>query len=570
MMKIHLIYYDVPPSVLVEQFFDEGAPVATVAQITYDVLRARGLTTMFGNPGSNELPFLKDMPDDFRYVLGLHEGAVIGMADGYAQATGHPTFVNLHAASGTGNAMGGLTNAVYAHSPIVVTAGQQVRSTVGQEVMLANIDASALPRPLVKWSYEPTCATDVPRAVDQAVHTAALAPRGPVYLSIPYDDWGMQADDQSAHLLSRRVSIGNELPGEQVAELVTLLREAASPVLVLGPQVDVDRAQADAVRLAELLRAPVWIAPSAPRCPFPTRHPSFRGQLPASIRGLGEAVAGHDVVLVVGAPVFRYHQYEPGELLPAGARLVQITADPGEAARAPMGEAVVAGAGAALAVLADNVPASDLPPLPALPDFPEPRTAPGYLHPDHLCALLRQHAPPDTVYVNESTSTGASFWSQMDLSEPGSYYFPASGGLGFGLPAAVGAQFAHPGRQVVGFIGDGSANYGITALWTAARYRIPVIVLILKNGTYGALRWFGELLGTGETPGLDVPGIDFVKVAEGYGVPARSVDSAEGFVLAFKDGLAADGPVVIEVVTANLERGGPPRACPANRLRVCR
>lgn len=144
----------------------------------------------------------------------------------------------------------------------------------------------------------------------------------------------------------------------------------------------------------------------------------------------------------------------------------------------------------------------------------------------------------------------------MPLDGPGSYYFPASGGLGFGLPAAVGVQLAHPGRQVVGFIGDGSANYGITALWTAARYRIPVVVLVLKNGTYGALRWFGELLGTGETPGLDVPGIDFVKIAEGYGVPARSVASAEDFVLALEDGLASDGPVLIEVVTADLGEEG--------------
>src|SRR6185295_5832912 len=133
--------------------------------------------------------------------------------------------------------------------------------------------------------------------------------------------------------------------------------------------------------------------------------------------------------------------------------------------------------------------------------------------PGELFALLRQHAPTDTVYVTESTSTTAEFWDQMDLAHPGSYYFPASGGLGFGLPAAVGAQLAHPGRQVIGLIGDGSANYGITALWTAAQYEIPVIIVILKNGTYGALRWFADALDAGEVPGLDVPGIDFVRIA---------------------------------------------------------
>ncbi len=154
--------------------------MADVSTATYDLLRARGLTTIFGNPGSNELPFLAGMPDDFRYILGLHEGAVLAMADGYAQARGSAAFVNLHAAAGTGNAMGSLTNAVYSHSPLVITAGQQVRSTIGQEVMLANVDAQSLTKPLVKWSCEPACAQDVPRSISQAIHIANLPAKGPV------------------------------------------------------------------------------------------------------------------------------------------------------------------------------------------------------------------------------------------------------------------------------------------------------------------------------------------------------------------------------------------------------
>ena len=137
----------------------------------------------------------------------------------------------------------------------------------------------------------------------------------------------------------------------------------------------------------------------------------------------------------------------------------------------------------------------------------------------------------------------------MDLRQQGSYYFPASGGLGFGLPAAVGAQLATD-RQVIGLIGDGSANYGITALWTAARYEIPVVIVILNNGTYGALRGFASLLGTGETPGLDVPGIDFVRIAEGYGVTATAVDTADAFTSAFKTALGSSGPALIEVRTS--------------------
>ena len=193
-------------------------------------------------------------------------------------------------------------------------------------------------------------------------------------------------------------------------------------------------------------------------------------------------------------------------------------------------------------------------------------TVDGHVSPDELFAVLRTHAPADAVYVKESTSTSAAFWAQMDLAHQGSYYFPASGGLGFGLPAAVGAQLAHPDRRVIGLIGDGSANYGITALWTAARYGVPVVIVILKNGTYGALRWFAEILDAGETPGLDVPGIDFVRIAEGYGVQATSVCTAKDFVVALEEALAGTRPVVIEVLTAP---GGAVRRTPARSGTGC-
>ena len=523
--------------------------MADVRETTYDLLRAHGLTTIFGNPGSNELPFLAGMPADFRYVLGLHEGAVLAMADGYALARGGSALVNLHAAAGTGNALGPLTNSVYSHSPLVITAGQQVRSTIGQEVMLANVDAPQLPKPLVKWSAEPTCAEDVPRTISEAIHIANLPAKGPVYVSVPYDDWAQEAPQGAEHLLRRRTAAAGSLSAAQLRDLVAELDAARNPALVLGPEVDAEHANDDAVRLADKLNLPVWIAPSASRCPFPTRHRSFRGVLPAAVQGVTDALEDHDLVLVVGAPVFRYHQYVPGDYLPAGARLVHLTGDPAEAARAPLGEALVCDVKDALSRLADDVRETDRPQLPPLPEFPAVTGSGDGLHPAELFALLRGIAPEDAVYVKESTATTGAFWSQMDLSRQGSYFFPASGGLGFGLPAAVGAQLAHTDRQVIGLIGDGSANYGITALWTAAQHGIPVIIVILKNGTYGALRWFAKVLDAGETPGMDVPDIDFVRIAGGYGVDASSVATAEEFTAAFTAALGAGRPVVIEVET---------------------
>ncbi|MFE2051079.1 benzoylformate decarboxylase [Streptomyces sp. NPDC059459] len=519
----------------------------SVRRVSHDFLERQGLTTVFGNPGSNELPFLAELPDGFRYVLGLHEGAVVGMADGYAQATGRPVLVNLHAASGSGNAMGALTNAVASRTPLVVVAGQQVRPAIGPEANLASVDAQTLMKPLVGWAAEPACAEDVPRALAQAVFEARLQ-RRPTYLSVPYDDWSAEVDDNALAVLDRRVeraSVPDAAQGRRLAERVAAARR---PALVLGGDIDAPGLFDDVVRLAERLGCPVWAAPSLFRLPFPNRHPLFRGVLPAGIAPVCEAFEGHDLVLVLGAPVFRYHEYLPGRYLPEGTRLVQVTEDASAAARAPMGEALVAGPGAVVDLLLNALGASGEPAGPYRP-APEPLTARGPgLHPEQVFAALRDGLPADTAYVVESTSTASAWWRQMDLRRPGSYYFPAAGGLGFGLPGAVGVAMAQPDRPVVGVIGDGSANYGITALWTAAQLGVPLTIVLLRNGTYGALRWFGGLLGVPDAPGLDIPGLDFTRVAEGYGVRARHVGGAEELraVLAEQPG----HPRLIQVDTA--------------------
>jgi len=523
--------------------------MTTVHTTTYDLLREQGITTVFGNPGSNELPFLKDFPNDFRYVLGLHEGVVVGIADGYAQASGTPGFVNLHSAAGTGNAMGALSNAWNSHSPLIITAGQQTRAMVGVEALLTNVDAANLPRPLVKWSYEPASAQEVPHAMSRAIHMASMAPRGPVYLSVPYDDWSREADPQSSHLLKRQVISAGGLSETLLVHLVEQLAGARNPVLVLGPDVDAAEANQHCITLAERLRAPVWVAPSAPRCPFPTRHPNFRGLLPAGIAAIGKLLEGHDLVLVLGAPVFRYHQYDPGQYLTAGTRLIAVTCDPLEAARAPMGDAFVGDVGLIAATLAERVPVADRPLLKALP-APQPvEQGPGPLRPEVVFDTLDEIAPKDAIYLNESTSTTALMWQRLSMQHQGSYYFAAAGGLGFAMPAAVGVQLAKPERQVIAVIGDGSANYSITTLWTAVQYNIPTIFIIMNNGTYGALRWFAGVLEVENVPGLDVPGIDFCSVAKGYGMASAKVEDRAQLEDALRQALASEGPYLIEVST---------------------
>ncbi|MFM0277777.1 benzoylformate decarboxylase [Paraburkholderia sediminicola] len=521
----------------------------TVHSVSYDILRHHGLTTIFGNPGSNELPFLKNFPSDFRYILGLHEGVVMGMADGFAQATGAPAFVNLHSAAGTGNAMGALANAWNSHTPLVVTAGQQVRSMMGIEPLLANVEAANLPKPLVKWSCEPACAEDVPLALARAIHTATAPAPGPVYLSIPYDDWDKPAPDTTRYLTGRNVQHAGLPSADLLQTLARKLQQAKNPVLIVGPDVDAQSANEAAVQLAERLRMPVWMAPSAPRCSFPTTHACFLGMLPAGIASISRLLNGHDLILVAGAPVFRYHQFEPGDFLPAGAELISITCDVLEATRAPMGDAIVADIALTLRTLVDHVEPSSRPMPSAAPRPQAAPEAPGHLTPERVFDIIDQIAPSDAIYVNESTSTTNILWQRLRMASQGSYYFAAAGGLGFAMPAAVGVQLARPDRRVIGIIGDGSANYGITALWTAAQYNIPSIFIIMKNGTYGALRWFAGVLKAEDVPGLDVPDIDFCALASGYGVKAHNVQSSSELRAALTEALNTTGPVLIEVET---------------------
>src|SRR6476660_681085 len=178
--------------------------MTTVRDATYDLLRAHGIDTMFGNPGSTDLPLPADFPGDFRYVLGLQEAVVVGMADGFAQASGKPGFVNLHTAPGMGNEMGGIFNAQANHAPLVITAGQQARSLMTLQANLTNRDATRMVHPLVKWSYEPPRAEDVPHAIARAIHAASLPPKGPAFVSIPMDDWNADVDDDAVRHVAAR------------------------------------------------------------------------------------------------------------------------------------------------------------------------------------------------------------------------------------------------------------------------------------------------------------------------------------------------------------------------------
>ncbi len=519
-----------------------SAPL-TVKQATLGLLRAFGIRKVFGNPGSTELPFLSDWPDDIDYVLGLQEASVIGMADGYAQATRNAGFVNLHSAAGVGHALGNIFTAYRNQTPLVITAGQQARSILPLQPFLFAERASEFPRPYVKYSIEPARAEDVPAAIARAYYTAMQPPCGPTFVSVPIDDWNKPAPAIEARSVTRELSPDPDA----IRGLAEALAASKHPAFVVGPGIDRAQAVDLMVRLAEKARAAVWVSPFSARCSFPERHPHFAGFLHASPAQISEALAAYDLVVVIGAPVFTFHVEGHASIFDGATTLFQITDDPEAAAVTPRGTSIIATMKPALAALIEMTDESKraAPKGRVLPPAP---TASDPIQADFLLHSLSVAMPSDAVVVEEAPSHRPTMHRFMPMRGADSFYTMASGGLGHSLPAAVGVALGRPGVRTICLVGDGSAMYSIQALWTAAQRQLPLTVVVINNQGYGAMRSFSQVMQVRNVPGLELPGIDFVKIAEGMGCTAVRVSESNELAGALKQSLAHKGTSVIEVM----------------------
>ncbi len=515
----------------------------TVKHATLNLLRAFGIRKVFGNPGSTELPFLSDWPDDIDYVLGLQEASVIGMADGYAQATRNAGFVNLHSAAGVGNALGNIYTAHRNQTPLVITAGQQARSILPLQAFLYAERAAEFPRPYVKFSVEPARAEDVPAAIARAYYMAMQPPCGPTFVSVPIDDWTHQTQPVEARNISRE--LGPE--PEAMKALATALALSKRPAVVVGPGVDRAQAVDLMVRVAEKTRAAVWVSPFSARCSFPERHPQFAGFLHASPAQLSDALREHDLVVVIGAPVFTFHVEGHASIFDGATTLFQITDDPTTAAVSPLGTSIIATMKPALTMLIDLLPEARRA-MPARRVLPPAPVAADPIPVDFLLHALSAAMPADAALVEEAPSHRPAMQKFMPMRGQDSFYTMASGGLGYSLPASVGIALARPDTRTVCLIGDGSAMYSIQALWTAAQRKLPLTVVVINNAGYGAMRSFSQVMQVRNVPGLDLPGIDFVKIAQGLGCDAVRVGKASELAPALARGLTHDGVSLIEVV----------------------
>jgi len=538
--------------------------------VLLDVLRSEGVTHLFGNPGSTELPLIDALAEagDLHYVLGLQEATVVGMADGYAQATGRPAFVNLHTSAGLGNAIGNLTNARANRTPLVVTAGQQDYRHIATDPLLSG-PLVELAAGATKSGHEVRTAAELGTILRRAFHDAATPPEGPVFTSLPMD------------LLDEEVPAGAPPPSvrhvlglaeglEDLAEL--LAGPAVGRVgIVAGDAVAAAGAVPALVAVAEALGAPVHGAPLHGRGVFPPAHPLFRGMLNPAAAAIRATLEAYDRVLLVGEQAFMVYPYTPGPAVPPQVELLHLSPDPSQLGRTwpvrlgvagdprrtleallPLLAARVDRAAAADALQAATVERADE--IARLEESARERYGPAPMHPMAAAHALVRAVPAGTAVVDEAITTGVYVRGFHHWAEPGRYFFCTGGGLGWGMPAACGVSLGRDREPVLCVVGDGSAMYSPQALWTAVAEELPVVFAVVNNRQYKILK--GYLLGRGgpaATSGnlvgldLDQPPIDYVALATSMGVAGTRVDHTADVGDAVQAALDSGRPHLLEL-----------------------
>ncbi|GAA0271022.1 benzoylformate decarboxylase [Alteraurantiacibacter aestuarii] len=509
--------------------------MTNVREASFAVFAHFGVDRLFGNPGSTELPMLKAMP--FPYVMGLNEAVVMGMADGYARSSGKPALVNLHSSAGTGHSLGNLFTAYKNNAPIVVTAGQQARSILPYDPFLGAERPTEFPRPYVKFAIEPARAQDVPLALARAFAVALTPPMGPVFVSIPVDDWERECDMPALPDLSLRT-----FPDPAgIEKIAAMIEGARNPALVIGTSAANSGAWDNAIALAEKAGLSVWSAPYAARETFPEDHPQFAGFLNAWRDQIRDALAPHDAILVAGAPVFTYHVEGSGPHWPEGAALMALSDDPKHLSNLPGGGGVLGDISAGLSMLTQRLPARAFAGATHQLIDPAPEMTSSYVL--KRIAALR---PKNAVVVEEAPTSRGPEHVTLPITREGGFYSCASGGLGYSLPAAVGVALGQDDK-VIAILGDGAAMYTIQGLFTARDEAANVSFCIMNNSAYAALTGFSGEFGMNHVPGCDLTGLDFVKLAEAQGLAARLVDSVDALDEALQWSFAQDRPTLLDI-----------------------
>lgn len=514
----------------------------TVRSLVWNLLKENDVKVVFGNPGSTELPFFSNWPKDIKWMMGLHEGTATAMADGYAQATGRPAFLVLHSAAGVANALSGLYTGVRNYAPLVVMAGQQVRSIIPYNAYLYSEESTLLPQPYIKWGIESSLAENVPLDLSRAFNLSAQRPYGPTFVSVPMDDWNKTGTKPQKRKIIDSFS-GEIIELEKTAKK---LKEAKNLVVIVGPEVERDGATDLTIELVERLGAEVWLSPHIDRHAFPEQHPSFRGQLQPFKKNIRENLKNSDLVLVLGAPVFLYHVPSDGLPLEEGIDLIQLTEDPELIARAELGVGIRTSLKEGLEVILKKLP-SDLSIQLPEPVKVEHLKATNPMTSTYALKILGDILPEDTIIVEEAPTIREKRWKYLPIRKGGSYFNGGSGCLGWGVPASMGISLANPNKTIVCIVGDGSMQYAIQSFWTAAQHNIKVIVIVLNNQEYAAMKELSLTFKADNAPSYDLPGINIIDIVKGYGCNAEKVSDPKSLKTAVQKALENPNTSVIDV-----------------------
>ena len=541
-----------------------------------EILKQEGVDILFGNPGTTELPLMDALAVDneMRYVLGLQEAAVMAMADGYAQASGKLTVVNLHVTPGLGNAMGMLYDAQKAGSPILVTAGQHDQDFNRTEPILY-ADLPPIARPLVKWSDEVHRLQDLPLMVHRAAKTAMAPPTGPVFLSLPGDILKLEADIDL--LGPTRVAPNVRGDRSAIEAAAKILSEAKRPIIMAGDAVAQSRATAELVELAELLGAPVYAELIPNTASFPSSHPLFRGAMGRAQTAIRKILDQHDVMFSAGADLFALSLPSDVHPVPPDLRIVHLDIDPWELGKNYPSDVAILGSPKGTlpeltAAVRDAMPAAaqnaardrlksasdaNRAELEKLRARAKSLAGEVPVQPLALINAIAGILPKDAVVIDESVSSSGGMRQLLKSDDPQSFFGLRGGGIGWGLPAAIGVKLALPDRPVIGLIGDGSAMYTCQALWTAARYKLGVTFVIFNNTSYRILkqrvfaqRGYAAQLDRYVGMELNDPAVDFVGLARSLGVAAERATTVHDATDLIAKAIAGSSPTLIDVALA--------------------
>ncbi|KJC45126.1 benzoylformate decarboxylase [Bradyrhizobium sp. LTSP885] len=538
------------------------------------LLKDEGITHLFGNPGTTELPImhaLKDHPD-LTYVMAMQESLVVAMADGFSRASGKLVACNVHVAPGLGNAMGSLYNASFTGTPLILTAGQQEQGHGLTEPVLYG-PLVQMATPLVKWAVEVTRLEDLPRIVRRAAKIATTPPTGPVFISLPGDILNAEAGIELGR--STRVDTRVRPSDESLKALAARILKAERPVIVVGDEIVKSDALREAADLAETLGCPAWQSSTPYGSHFLSESPCFMGAIARLQKVARDVLAPYDLLIALGGDPLRMSVYSEVDPLPDGLSIVQVglvdsdlaknygaeiavKADVRETLRALVPVLKQAGGGAletrakqGLAALSSKNWAAKRKTL-VEQISKAANTSP--IDPDWLALHVVEAMPDNAILVDEGLTSSRQMLALRPHRDRYAYHALASGGIGWGLPASVGVSLANPARPVVCYSGDGSSMYSIQSLWTAANHKLPLTFVIVNNGGYRIIKQ--RLLafhGDDNYVGMDFidPPVDFTGIARSLGLEAIKVTDPRELKGVMKSAFSRPGAKLIEVVVSN-------------------